>query len=64
MDSITYADVAQRIAAAESEEERRDAELLLAFYNRFGRRESVRDRMVALREALRRWTERRPTDVS
>ena len=64
MDSIRYADVARRIAAAETEEDRRNAALLLGLYYRYGRSETVRDRMAALSDALRLWSEQRSTDVS
>ena len=63
MDSISYADVARQIAAAETDEDRRNAALLLGFYNRYGRRETVRERMVALREALQAWSDRGGTEV-
>jgi hypothetical protein len=52
MDFITYKEVARRIAAAETPAERKEAELWLVFYYRFGKRESTSQRMVALREAL------------
>jgi hypothetical protein len=64
INSITSADVARRIAAAETEEERRESSLLLGFYYWYGRSESGRDRMIALRDALLRWSEQRPTDVA
>ena len=49
MRSITYADVAEAIARAETEDERRAAGQMLATYYALGRRESTSERMRILR---------------
>lgn len=58
MDAITYRQVAERIAAAETEEERKEAAILAAFYYRFGREETTAECMAALRDALLEWQKR------
>ena len=51
------------IAAAETDEERRNAALLVGFYYRYGRSETARERMATLREALQARNEGGSTEV-
>ena len=52
MRPVTYLDIARKIAAAETPEERKECEALLAAYYAFGARETTRERIAALKRAL------------